>query len=403
MNGKLKQGIILIAKLAVVGGALTYLVAGGKLRLSDLQIAGRHAVPYAVAGVTLLALMLALTMVRYALLLRGVGIRLGVGELVRYSCIGYFFNTFMFGGHGGDLVKMAYVSRASGRTAGAVASALVDRILGLLSVIVLSGAALAVSWGYVATTPALHNLSLAVFGVLGAAGLCAAVGFVALTKGRRWGLLVWTVCVAAMALFTALTLGATTPELLEPAILILGGVAVSGFACLLILPSCQPGGGLEGFVRDHVPLGGRIMGLIQAILAYKDSFRSLLAAFGVSMVLQSINLSAIYLIGLSLAIERSPELQHVFFAWPAAFVVNAMPVPGGGLGVGEVAFDHLLALCGYTGGAAIFLAWRCWLILLGLVGLPLYLLHRGAGGARVSELGELDELQELEPVRQSVS
>ena len=60
-------------------------------------------------------------------------------------------------------------------------------------------------------------------------------------------------------------------------------------------------------------------------------------------------------------------------------VANALPVPGGGLGVGENAFDGLLRLCRdengtpITGGAAIFLIWRFCAIVIGLVGLPFYL------------------------------
>ena len=68
----------------------------------------------------------------------------------------------------------------------------------------------------------------------------------------------------------------------------------------------------------------------------------------------------------------------MLFAAPEAFLTSSLPLPGGGLGVGELAFDEVLRHCRVgglpvLGGAEIFLSWRLLSVILGLIGLPWYL------------------------------
>jgi len=302
-------------KVAVVAGALAYLVGSGRLSPGDLRLG-------APGAVALLACMVALTCVRYWLLLRGAGIRLRFRDACRVNLIGLFFNTFMPGGAGGDLVRMGYVHRYAGDGAGAVASTLVDRCFGLLGVLALSGTALAIGWGRVRGDPALRALAVVVFSVLATAG-------------------------------------------------------VHGFFLLFVF-SRRPDGRLASRVR-RLPLGDKVVALVDALLAYRGSLPLLAGAFALSVALHACNLGAVHLLG-----GGGAPMEHVFFAWPAAFVVNALPVPGGGLGVGEAAYDHLLALCGTAGGAPVFFAWRCWLVAFGLLGLPLYLMRGRQASASAS-------------------
>jgi len=48
------------------------------------------------------------------------------------------------------------------------------------------------------------------------------------------------------------------------------------------------------------------------------------------------------------------------------------------LGVGETSLNALFALAGLQGGAEIFLCWRVWKAMVGLLGLIIYV--RGMGG-----------------------
>jgi glycosyltransferase involved in cell wall biosynthesis len=107
-----------------------------------------------------------------------------------------------------------------------------------------------------------------------------------------------------------------------------------------------------------------------------------LGAFGISALVQFIALLALYLFSQAIQLERPPTIEHVFYAAPLAIATGSLPLPGSGLGVGEVAFDQLLSRCRtkayepIEGGAGVFLMSRCWGVILSLIGLPFYLRSR---------------------------
>lgn len=369
--------------------------AGPKLTLRDMRLK-KGIVGWIAASLGLSLIAYLLSFWRYAILLDAVGIPLGLRESIRLGFIGAFFNTFMLGGMGGDVVKLAYVLRVTTQRAAAVASIMLDRVIGLLGLVTLGGIALCWSWDEVVATPSLHHLSLAVFGSLGAFGLGTLISFIALAKGRRVAFLVWGILAAGIAIFSLLTLHrvpviftATGSDLSSSAALLRGRAILVialdftiAFLCILLVPSCQPGRRLERFIRCHVPLGSSIMHFIQAVLIFRDRFAATIASYGLSVFLQILVLISFFLLSQALALTTPPSLNHVFFAAPPAMVANALPVPGGGLGVGEAAFDQILNLCRteegepVRGGAAIFLFYRFWSILLNLIGLFFYLQER---------------------------
>ena len=71
---------------------------------------------------------------RWKLLLSGVHVKIPFRRIVRLSMIGQFFSIFMPGSVGGDVIKAVYVARAfPSHKTDAVASILLDRILGFLT------------------------------------------------------------------------------------------------------------------------------------------------------------------------------------------------------------------------------------------------------------------------------
>ena len=170
-------------KLLVVVGALGYLVFSGKLQWRRFIFASGKWYLLMVSGVLFIGTMVT-SFARYKILLDAVGIHLRLSDVVRIGFIGCFFNTFMPGSLGGDLIKTAYVIRESGKRAEAIASVMMDRVLGLLGLISIGGVALSLSWGEVVENPDMHILSLPIFGVLGMAGMCGLVSLAALAKGR---------------------------------------------------------------------------------------------------------------------------------------------------------------------------------------------------------------------------
>lgn len=80
---------------------------------------------------------------RFWFLLRVQNIRLRLWESVRLTFLGQFFNMVVPGTVGGDLVKAWYVSRHTHRTAGVIMTIFVDRLIGLVELVLLAGGMLA--------------------------------------------------------------------------------------------------------------------------------------------------------------------------------------------------------------------------------------------------------------------
>jgi len=79
--------------------------------------------------------------VRWWLLMRARQIFVGLPKAFRLTMVGNFFNFCMPGTTGGDVVKAYYAAKGSGRRAEAVMSVVVDRVCGLLGLLLLAGVA----------------------------------------------------------------------------------------------------------------------------------------------------------------------------------------------------------------------------------------------------------------------
>jgi len=84
---------------------------------------------------------------RLHLLLRVQGVTLTVGRAVGLTFLGYFFNNFMLGLTGGDVVKAFYVARRTHKRTEAVVTVFVDRVVGLIALALLAAAMVTVNLG----------------------------------------------------------------------------------------------------------------------------------------------------------------------------------------------------------------------------------------------------------------
>lgn len=92
-------------------------------------------------GLGLVLTIVVLTMIRWCLLVRAVGIPLSMRDALRIGFLGYLFNLAPLGIVGGDLVKALMLSREHpGNRAKALASVIVDRILGLYVLFLVASA-----------------------------------------------------------------------------------------------------------------------------------------------------------------------------------------------------------------------------------------------------------------------
>jgi uncharacterized protein (TIRG00374 family) len=102
---------------------------------------------YLLAAVLIMPLSYVLTSVRWHLLLESLGIRLSFFRTLVLNLVGAFYNAFMPGTTGGDVIKAYYAAKqtADFRTR-AVLSVLIDRVIGLMALILLGGTMAAYQW-----------------------------------------------------------------------------------------------------------------------------------------------------------------------------------------------------------------------------------------------------------------
>ena len=125
--------------------------------------------PFALAAVVLLA-QVTLMGVRWWYLMRFQRVGVGLWATVRLMFIGQFFNFFLPGSTGGDVIRAYLVTRRTGRRAVAVATVLLDRFVGLAGMALLAGVMTLVTWGRPETRRAAEAVGITVL-VIAAAGL----------------------------------------------------------------------------------------------------------------------------------------------------------------------------------------------------------------------------------------
>ena len=314
-NGSASQRRIIF--LVKVGAGLLLLAALLYFGSIDFRALGAlldH--PWAVAATALLTLStLPLSAVRWGLILRVLGAPLPFMPLFHVQCIAMLSNQFLLGPASADAVRGVYVWRAlGGRTAVVAASIVADRAIGLLGLVVLAGLVIAVRW------PQLHHL--AAFRVL---LMPVVVGF---------------------------------------------AIAFVGVVLLIVAPSA-----IRWLNRPlaHYPGAVTLLGRAERTLAAVHR-RPLVpfVALLIALLGHTVSVVAFTILALPIGIGSMTAGDYAT-AVPLAFMVNAVPLTAGGLGVGEVAFDQLCRwIEPVTTGAAyasVFFAYRAVSTAVSLVGL----------------------------------
>lgn len=106
-------------------------------RANPLMLAGAFAIFPIVFG---------LTTYRWWLLMHIVQIRMTLRRALAINMVGNFYNSFLLGSTGGDVLKAIYAARSTTHRTRAVVSVAVDRVIGLYGLIVLGGAVAGTMW-----------------------------------------------------------------------------------------------------------------------------------------------------------------------------------------------------------------------------------------------------------------
>jgi uncharacterized protein (TIRG00374 family) len=305
-----------ILKFLLAGGIIAWLLRSGLLDLH--QLVSLLQGDFLVAGLLICFLSIFMNNYRWYLLLRCQGFKVSVGSTLSLTFIGLFFNMAMPGGVGGDLVKGYYIVQDHpDRRMASAASIFVDRVIGFISMVMMSLAALALN---------LHLMD-------GREDL----------KKLAWGAL------ALMLLFVAFTVAAFSRRSKATFERIFGFL---------------PGGRV--FARLH-----------EVFFAYRGHARVLAYSLVLSLISQICTVIFFMMVGSAMKVPVSP--QAYFFVVPVGLIAMAAPIAPAGIGVGQAAFLALFNMyLGYnsTIGPTAATANQIVMLIWGLFGAVFYFRRR---------------------------
>ena len=184
MNGK--QAAILVAKVIIAVAIITWLFHRADAYLVWLRVRDAHRIPI-VAGLMLWLVTIVIAGWRWNRLLGILGIHIPVKSLTCVVPIAQFFSVFLPGSTGDDLTRMLYVSRlAPGRVGEASMTVLLDRFIGLVSVLLLAAFCIPWQWSIMSSSTQTRWIALGMLAAGAVSCLGGVVFFLAGHPTHRW-------------------------------------------------------------------------------------------------------------------------------------------------------------------------------------------------------------------------
>ncbi|MEM6655337.1 MAG: lysylphosphatidylglycerol synthase transmembrane domain-containing protein [Planctomycetota bacterium] len=271
-------------------------------------------------GVTCAAVVL--TFVRWRMVAAAAGIELSIGEAIRFGALGYALTFVGPGAVGGDLYKAVAVARVrGGQRAAAAATVLVDRVLGLVAMLLTATVAIA---AFVATD-------------------------------RMPGGAAWLVCQTTVV---------TT--------------VVAAVGVVLLFVSAPLGDRVAGWL-ERTEFGGRAVApVFRSWKQYQQRPDLLAAATGVSLLVDVLLVVSFYCVAAALPLSAPTLVEH-FFVVPIYLISAALPITPGGVGVREGVADLMYQGFGVSPGQGTLIAagHSLTMLLAGGVAVVYYLSRRG--------------------------
>jgi hypothetical protein len=276
-------------------------------RVDKLRMAGLSAL--LIVPLTFMAL-------RWWLLMRANGFDVPFGRIFAITYAGSFFNAFLPGGVGGDIAKAVMTASGQERKAAAVGTVLLDRIIGLVAMILMAT---------VAVVPFVTDVRMRTpVIVVGALLLGMIVGYVVyFSRGLR-----------------------------ESA--------------------------LGRWVKGRLPFASVIRDLDGVMQTMRKTKATLAAALALSVACQAGTIVVVYLMARTMGITAATPGQFFLFE-PIIFIITALPISMGGWGVQEGAYVLLFGLAGVAENEAIALSlmYKAGQVLMSLPGGLLFALGAG--------------------------
>lgn len=259
---------------------------------------------------------------RWQWILRVQGIELSFPRATSIFFIGMFFNAFMLGSTGGDVIKAWYAARETHhKKAEAVATVVVDRLIGLMALFVITLIMMALFYHRVFDDVRLRGFAVVTVGVV--------LATVAGTLAMFWR-----------------------------------GLADK-------LPRVRA-------LLQKLPHYATLKRMIDAYRTYASHpallLKTMLISFGAHLAV----MVSIYCVGRGLGIVTANGLIDYLLYLPIINSVTAIPISISGFGVRELMYAEMFGAVGVTGSAAVALSLLGFIVMLfwSMVGSLFYLTHR---------------------------
>lgn len=295
INKKVKSYTITLLKFGVAALIIYYMIATGKLDLHQIsQILHKKVMILKVVLTLLVIIVLGTT--RWYYLLVWQGISTTFKSVLRINCIGMFFNSFMPGALGGDLIKAFYIAKDNkDRKIGAVMTILIDRIIGFQAMMIVAFVALLFNHKIMSSNPQLQTIA-------------SAIAF-------------YVVCsfVAAACVFS---------------------IRVKNLFVSM---------GVKTLVY-RLPKREFLLKIYDAFHVYAGQKTRLLKAVAITILIDILNIYMFYIIGRGMG-EDLVSLTSYLTAIPVGLLMLSLPIAPAGVGVGQAAFYTLFLWFGASSGS----------------------------------------------------
>ncbi len=294
----------------------------------------RHRLDLRLLGLGLLIYQISLLIsyVRWCMLLRVIEPGFKLRDTMLLGCIGFVFGMVIPGPVGGDFIKAAYLVRMQIKRTQAIASMLIDRIVGLLGLFSLAAGAGVLAWGV--ASPDVRKLIVAAWVALG-------LGVLLLTA-------------------------------------IFGNVLHRFF----------PRSGGSGHGRLFL-----IMSELEAMsTTYRLRLDVVLVSLGLSLLGHALSVLAFFVMGTMLfPTGITTTLAQHYLMVPLTLFSTIVPLPFGALGLSEGIGDQLFKLVGHPSGALSMMGFRVLTYGCGLIAACVYLANLSDVRALTAAARNLDD------------
>ena len=329
----MKKLLVTIFQLSVTIGVLYWVYQDPSRRAQMVEALRNAKYRWVVMGVAAYGVVEAAAAFRWHVLLKVQQIHLRASRLAGLFFIGLFYNQFLPGGTGGDIIKSYYLLKETpDRKAGALLAVVFDRFIGLVALVAITATLITLRFDFLSQKPETRNL-------------------------------LWLLLILLSASITFLV----------------ATFVISGFKLFHFLPAHFPG-------RD------KLIEIFAAYHLYAHHWRATLVAFGASIVAHLATFTTFLFAAYALGV-RVPLLDF-FAVMPVERTISALPISFAGIGLREKVLQIMLnGLCGVSEAKAILIGSLSFVIILVccLPGAVVYLFYKPSGAAERVKLREMEE------------